>query len=124
MMSDCSCIYVDSDNRPEFYSERRPFARKEHTCYECGRKIEIGEKYENVAGKWGDGFSNYKTCIDCLSIRDQFFCQGFFYGELCNDLWEHISEMAGQISADCILELTPGARDRVLDMIDRLWEDE
>lgn len=123
-MSDCSCVYLDVDNRPRCYTEKMPIARKEHICGECGRKIEIGEKYENMAGIWEHGFDNYKTCIDCLSIRKEFFCDGWFYGLIYEDLWEHISEVDGQISADCILSLSPRAKETVLDMIDRLWEDE
>lgn len=123
-MSDCSCIYVDADDGPDFYNERMPIARKEHICCECSRKIERGETYENFSGKWDFTFSSFKTCIDCLSIRHAFFCESWIFGEIYEDLWEHISEVDGQISTDCILSLSPRAKETVLDMIDRLWEDE
>ena len=124
-MSDCSCIYIDADDEPQFYNQRLPIARKEHTCGECGRKIEPGETYENFSAKWDSiGFFTYKTCNDCLSIRHAFFCESWIAGEIYENLWEHISEVDGQISTDCILSLTPKAKERVLDMIDTLWEDE
>lgn len=123
-MSDCSCVYVDSyDSQPEFYNEKMPIARKQHICGECGRKIERGEPYENFSGKWEDTFSTYKTCNNCLSIRDEFFCEGWSFGFLYENLWEHIREIDGQISGECILSLTLGAKETVLDMIDRLWEE-
>jgi hypothetical protein len=77
-----------------------------------------------MAGIWDGIFNTHKTCNDCLSIRNEFFCEGWFYGFIYENFWEHIREVAGQISTDCILSLTPGAKERVLDMIDRLWEDE
>ena len=123
-MSDCSCIYIDADVEPEFCNQRLPIARKEHTCCECARKIEPGETYEAFSGKWEGDFHTFKTCTDCLSIRHAFFCESWICGETYQDLWEHISEVDGQISTDCILSLSPRAKERVLDMIDRLWEDE
>ena len=123
-MTDCSCIYVDSDNAPDFYRDRMLIARKEHTCGECGRTIEPGETYETFSGKWNFTFSTHKTCIECLSIRNAFFCESWIFGKIHEDLWEHIMDLAGQISAECILSLSPRAKEKVLDMIDRLWEDE
>ena len=124
-MSNCSCIYVDAfDSGPDFYDQRMPIARKEHICGECGRTIKSGEIYETFSGKWELNFSTYKTCNDCVSIRDAFFCESWFFGSIHEYLWEHIEAVNGQISSDCILSLTPGAKEIVLNMIDRLWEEE
>jgi len=121
MNQPCSCIYVDNYDQPEFIYEETRKARKEHNCCECGRIISRGEKYEHTTGKW-DRIDTFKTCIDCLSIRNAFFCAGWGYTMIQSDLWEHLLEMNGDISGDCIAELTPGARDMVCDMIEEIWE--
>jgi len=121
---ECSCIYVgNEDDIADFHSKKIQTARKPHSCSECKRVIEPGESYEYVAGSWDGFFQTYKTCEDCLSIRNQFFCDGWFYGEIHSLLFEHIQEMNGQISEDCILELSEGAKNRVFGMIESVWED-
>jgi len=123
-MTPCSCVYVDSaDSYPEFHHVSTPTARKWHTCCECGRIIISGERYEYVVGLWDNQFSIYKTCLDCLSIRDEFFCEGWFYSSMKEYLYEHIREMRGQISEDCLSVLTPGGRAIVCDMIENEWKD-
>lgn len=92
-------------------------------CTECGRTILSGEKYLNEKNKWDEGFNVFKTCIDCLSIRSAFFCNGWFYTMLYEDLQEHIREMDGEISEDCIIELTPTAQEKVCSMIENYWKD-
>ena len=37
-------------------------------------------------------------------------------------LKEHINEMGGEISEDCIIQLTPKARDKVCGIIEDYWE--
>ena len=120
-MSNCSCIYVAVDDFAKFYSIKIRKARKEYKCSECNRIIEIGEKYEYVRGLWEEGFNTYRTCLDCLSIRNEFFCDGWYYTSLHEYLLEHIRDTGGQISENCILKLTRGAKDIVFNMIDDLW---
>ena len=53
--------------------ERRPTAKKEHTCCEHkDRKIAVGEKYVYIAGMWcgqgrceGHYFKDFKICLGC-----------------------------------------------------------
>jgi len=118
----CSCIYVDCDDgRPEFFKERHPRARKTHICGECGQAIPLGEQYEYVSGKWEDRFAVYKTCSICLSIRSAFYCEGWAFGEVLGDLHEHIGEMDGNISSECLEDMSKSARDKVCDMIEEYW---
>ncbi|UCE99958.1 MAG: hypothetical protein JSV82_02515 [Planctomycetota bacterium] len=121
---DCSCDvgFDDYGDYPEFYNESTPIARKEHKCFECGRMITKGEKYHCASGKWNIKIETYKTCGDCLSIREQFFGNGWNFGNVIWDLEEHISETDAGLSQECIAKLTPVARNRVCDMIQKYWE--
>ena len=122
-MSNCSCVYIDMDyDGPEFHKTTMPRARKEHRCGECGRTIMPLERYENINGVWEGDFSTYKTCLDCLSIRNEFFCEGYYYEMVLENLREHIFESRGEIPEDCILSLTPKAQEYVCDLIEQAWE--
>lgn len=44
-------------------------ARKTYKCSECGEEILRGTKYEHLVD-FDDKFIIYKTCPDCLSIRE------------------------------------------------------
>jgi len=123
-MNSCSCVYVNVDgDGPEFYSHFERRARKEHVCSECGRVIQKGETYRVETGRWEGRFDTYKICRDCVSIRDSFFCEGYSYTMVLEDLREHIQEVGGEISEDCLAGLTPGAREVVCGMIEEVWED-
>jgi hypothetical protein len=122
-MDKCSCVYVGDYEHPEFHRAVTRKAIKEHVCCECNRTIRRGEKYEYVSGMWDAYISNHKTCGDCLSIRDVFYCEGFFYTMLKESLWEHLRDVDGEVSEDCFVELTLGARSVVCDMIEKIWED-
>ena len=61
-----SCDY----DEPSFYNSKDVRAQKEHKCVECGGTINIGEKYEYVVGAWVGELRVYKTCSDCLGLRD------------------------------------------------------
>jgi len=122
---ECSCVYVEAECQAEFFREVLRTARKEHRCCECHRTILPGEKYEYVSGMWEGKFDTYKTCIDCLSIRNQFFCGIWEFGGSLEYLSEHISEMSGDIGESCLNSescLTQAARERVCEMIEREWE--
>ena len=129
-MNDCSCIWVDDYIVPEFYSSFIRKEEKEHTCCECGRVISYNEHYEYVYGKWNGNVLEFKTCCDCMSIRNFMFCDGFGHGSILEYLRNHIHDCNGEISSDVIMKLTPKARLIVLKMIDDefenigLWEEE
>jgi len=113
-----------SYDQPSFFNDDNPVARKEHKCTECGRIIKPGERYKKESGKWDGVFETHRTCFDCLSVRDVFFCDGFFYDQIWDDLEQHIRDMNGQIPESCILDLTPAARERIFEIIEQLWMDE
>lgn len=124
-MNECACVYVDTNyDLPSFHRAKLQIARKEHACCECRRTISLGEKYEYVTGLWEGRFDVFKTCADCLSIRRQFFCDGWQYLGMKEMLWEHLQEQDGDVSEDCLnifSYLTPKAREIVCEMIEEIW---
>jgi hypothetical protein len=94
---------------------------------ECNRVIAKGELYEYVFTHFDGDHETYKTCVDCLSVRDSFFCQGWGFGQIWGDLGEHLVDVIwrgnGGVSSDCMTPLTVAARERVCDMIERIWAD-
>jgi hypothetical protein len=95
-------------------------AKKQHICYECGRKIDLGEKYQ-IEKLVGDGFITVKTCSDCLSVRDAFFCT-WVYGEMWQDVYEMLSD--GNLPpSDCMTNITKNARDKICDIIEERWKE-
>ena len=121
----CSCINIGVDDADDIdiqaVHEKR-VARKEYRCCECHRIIKRGETYDNARGKWGGSFSTFRTCSTCESIRSAFFCNGWIFGEVIERLEDHINDVDGNISSECLAGMTKQARDRVCDMIDKYWE--
>ena len=119
---DCACVYVgDADGCFEFSSRRTVTARKSHVCDECRCEIKPGDEYEYAAGKWaGDMYQN-KTCRTCLEIRDTFFCDGWAYGQIYDDFWEHICSLEGELPERCLAGLSPAARGNVCGEIEKYW---
>jgi len=121
---ECACIDVDVDGSPGFHSATMRIARKQHKCCECGRVIEPREKYEYVTGKWARERSVYKTCPDCLSVREAFMCGSYYYTQVWEYVNEHLVEMGGKIASDCLLSLTKRARELACDMIQEIWDED
>jgi len=80
-------VDADYDAGAKFYDSEMRRAAKEHVCCECGTKIQAGERYEHVAGKW-DKVEVFKTCSLCAEIRNHFSGGGFCHGSL----WEGVHE--------------------------------
>ena len=122
-MKPCSCIKNDCDYEPTaFFRQIMRKAKKIHTCYECLRKIQPGEKYEYAIAKQDGEIWSAKTCPDCLSMRDTFYDGCYYFGNIWDVLAEHIYEMNGEISEDCLVPLTPAARAHVCGIIEDYWE--
>lgn len=120
---DCSCVYLETNNEfADFSKTLTPIARKQHICVECGRTIQKGEKYEVVSGLWDGEFSTFKTCSDCLCVREEFFCDGYIYGTIWDDLHTHIDYIDGEVSSDCLLRLPEKVRWKVMEIIDKCFE--
>jgi hypothetical protein len=70
--------------------------------------------------------NDYVTCIDCMSMRQGFFCEGWHIGRTWDDLEEHLAEVVrfgDGVSSECMASLTKPARDSVCDMVEEIWRD-
>ena len=119
---DCACLEIDVDYCGEVLAEKTPKARKKHICFECGRTIEPGETYDLKKMVYDGRVETFKTCRDCSNLRDTFINCSFYFGKVREDIREHIGECQGEISEECIFELTEGARDYVCACIEEYWE--
>lgn len=117
----CLCAYVEP-SYDGFTSERIVKAKKQHVCVECGKTINIGEKYEYTFGVWDGEHDVYKTCCDCVSLRSIFFCDGWYYGMM----WEMAYEIVREAITDNVMgldqldSLTEKTRNKIIDYIDEL----
>ena len=121
----CACEIDSScgENGPDFFTEAEPVAIKEHKCGECGRIIKPGEKYRRESGIWESGWETYKTCMDCASIRDVYFCS-YYYGQVLCDLHGHFEEIIyseHEVVDGNINQLTPGGKQIVFGIIEEIW---
>lgn len=122
-MSSCGCIYVsDNGDSGVILTSRQQTANKEHKCCECSRVIARGEPYIVESGFWEGRAYRYKTCVDCISLREEFFCNGWIYGEVVAYVTYHVADVRGEISSECLDRLTPAARGFVVDLIDKEFE--
>lgn len=118
-----SCEIDQDGEAPDCFTETDRKARKEHLCFECGRTIQPGETYRYESGIWEGEAKSYKTCGDCLSVRDTFFCS-FIYGSLWEEMEQLVCDYDGEISASKINTITPQAKGKVLELIDELIEED
>lgn len=85
---------------PSYYDERWHKARKDHRCCECRRPIHPGEQYQYIIGVWDGEFSTFKTCEQCVGVRESLnkvWCAPL--GELRLEYLEYLGEM-GRIEFD------------------------
>ncbi len=122
---ECACIDMEVDycDAVEPIDDRVVVARKEHVCHECRQFIKPGTKYRNEVFKFEGAIERHKTCMDCLSVRQNVFCN-FYYGRLWDDLKDELHQSGGQIAESCISVLTPRARQWVCALIEKQWRDE
>ena len=129
-MSNCGCIYVGDVGDVEPVArlrESHPRARVPHRCGECGREIAVGEQYEVLVTAADERVERHHTCADCQSLRDEFFRDGWWRGQVREHVEEHVRELRGEIASECLARLTPAARwwlIGVIDVIDEVWEDD
>jgi len=86
MSFQCDCS-IEIDEDAELFREEFPVARKVHECCECKMIIKPGQKYQKVIGKWEGEFSTFKTCLPCYNIRKHYCPNGYYFGELVEQLF-------------------------------------
>ena len=120
---ECSCeidVGID-DGCPDFTSTKMVTAKKDHKCIECKGVIKKGEQYEKTVGKWDGNFDTFKTCLDCLSLRREFFRGGYYYGRIWEDFETYVDAVGSEISEKCLSNLSPIARGKACDIIQAWW---
>lgn len=73
-------------------------ARKPHRCSECSRTIDPGERYRYESLIWDGKYHVQKTCSGCEIGREWLRqeCGGWIYGEVHEELREHLDEATVQ----------------------------
>ena len=123
-MSNCTCVYTGYESdQPDFFTTAKSKARKVHKCHECSREIQPGETYCRDSGKWFGKMLSFKICTACSEVMNVFFCDGYVYGQIHIDLYNHIQEMQGQISEACLASLSKDARALVCKQIELYWRE-
>jgi len=118
---DCATVCVGVDECCLELSRSLPKARKPHKCHECKDWIQAGERYERVSTLYDGDFDEHKTCLGCVSIRNEFFKDGYFYEQIIEAFEEHVSECSGIISESAISRLNARGRAKVSDMLHEYW---
>lgn len=88
-------VLYDSNNITKPINLKIVTAAKQHVCNCCNRAINKGEVYHTHRLLFNNKFITYKTCIDCLSIINNFFdgVFGYSYDYMIEKLTEHIKSM-------------------------------
>lgn len=120
----CACVPGYDCDGPDLERWKIRKARKPHRCVECNREIAPGERYEYASSCYDGSWSHYATCLDCVSVAGAFFCDGLLIGGMWLMLKDHIEYLNGAIHSDCLVSLTPAARERVCEMIEDAWPEE
>ncbi len=123
---ECACIYVGDYDPPEVSVDLMRRARKPHKCGECGRTIERGEMYERAWSIYDGRHDTNITCVDCLSLRKAFFCEGWLYGSIWEQFWDWLQDAVygDYFSWSKLGEVTPAARTVICVRIEEIWADE
>jgi hypothetical protein len=118
----CACVCIDTDFDPvKIISITNPVSRTRRRCKECRRIIEKGEAYQAIKYSCDGRASMHTICSECENIREIFFCEGSVFTSLMEDLETHIFDIGGQVSSECLLSLSPKARNIVFGIIEAAW---
>lgn len=123
---ECSCaVPADNNEQPDFCVERDLLkSRKNYQCYECRDRINIGDRYNKITGKWDGTMDTFRTCSDCVSVKNVFYSAGYCFGNIWDDLYDFLRGTVpyNDFSWSCLAELTPKAREKVCEIIEGIWE--
>lgn len=123
MSDSCSCIYLDDNyDAIRLYREIKRTAKKRHTCGECRANIHPGDKYTCCSGICIGKYITHRVCLDCYSVVESYFCEGFVWEKVWEYFEEHVRCCYGDVKVVANL-LTPHALDKVCDIIQEYWDD-
>lgn len=117
MNCSCSAMYMDVEG---YFTSRHRKAAKEHVCPECKGIIKKGDKYLFSTLFYEGGIQNSKMCASCESIVYQFFQDGYYIGQVWDDLAGYLdSSWSEDLPSECVVNLHPDAKDAVCDILQR-----
>lgn len=119
----CTCIEVDCDDPCQVISQKVVKARKAYQCCECRETINIGDEYEHYTGTHEGSIFHHKTCKDCVSLRDAYFCN-YYFGDVWELFRQHVYESNGEVCLEPMEKLTPRAKAKACEVIDEFWREE
>jgi len=93
-MDACYCDIEPAD----VYKEKRPIARVQHTCSECGKPIYKGERYELVDMVYDGTWIHCKTCVYCLAVRDLMVSRLTCFCWAHKGLWEEVYQTLSDLA--------------------------
>jgi hypothetical protein len=111
--NDCACLYggLDDYDSSGFQCSQTRRARKEHVCVECRETIAKGQTYEVFSQKFEGDISSVKTCAVCCEIRAALYCDGFYFGQM----WEDIrNQLFPRFTLACVEKLSSVAAKKTL----------
>jgi hypothetical protein len=118
---ECACIHEGLDFDWDYEPSRTTIvAKKRWRCIECGRAIAVGDKHEFFTGRIDGRWDKSRTCLDCVSVIDHLFCD-WYVGQIWEDLEDHIWCSGIEVSWVKLAKLTPYAREKVCNIIEKLW---
>ena len=91
----CSCVYVGDYDPCEVIRDETMVSSGEFKCCECGSTIKEGETFRFYDMKVDSESPNtieYPTCLVCENIKDVFFCDGFIFEQVWEDLKNHLED--------------------------------
>ena len=120
----CACaIETDHDEESEMIFEKDlTICENQQRCCECGVELTEGDQYRKEIVRHDYEAYTYRTCLNCISIRDNLFC-GWTWTNLLDDLRGEIED-GEDIPESCMATLTTPARERVCEIIETFWERE
>jgi hypothetical protein len=93
IMGTCSVSFgMEAEEMCAFWEAKIKRARKVHTCEECRKPINIGDRYESLAYVFDGSFNHEKKCLICAEIRDAFLESGSAYcpGYMWTDIRDYV----------------------------------
>lgn len=111
----CCPLSRGHDESASVCNTRTRKAIKNHQCAECKETVLKGTKYEHVKGLWDKSWSEFKTCLSCVEIRNHFGCEdGWTYGELWSQIEENFFPDM-KAGGPCMEGLSPTAKGRLFE---------
>lgn len=74
--------------QPDIYEATVLKGRKAWRCCECLDDIPVAQRHEHVKGLWEDCWSEFRTCLDCVAMRDESECSCMPHGLMMDHLDE------------------------------------